>query len=80
MAKKKPSYSCLKETVRCANDEAQGYLNEAIDLRIQVASLRDDLDVMTTDRDRWQSYSQRADRLTMILVRALEDAQKQVSI
>jgi len=67
--KKKPSYSCLKETVRCANAEAQGYLD-------QVGSLRTNLEMMTADRDRWRAMALGADRLCDVLIRALQDAQK----
>lgn len=42
--KQKPSYNTLKASLKCANEEARGYLDQLQPLRIENAQLQKDLD------------------------------------
>lgn len=66
--KAQPSYNCLRESLRCANAEARGYLDELVQLR------KERMDVVA-ERDRWKRIGQGADELCSVLIKALKDAQ-----
>ena len=61
----KPSYNSLKECLRCANQEAQGYLN-----RLNAAGIENEQ--LRAEVERWKSIGQGADRLCNVLIQALE--------
>ncbi len=65
----KPSYATLKQDLKCANEEAKMYMEEAL-------RLRETLKGVESQRARWEEVSRGADRLCNVLIRALEDAQK----
>ena len=70
--RQKPSYNCLRESLRCANAEAGGYLESLNRLRREVGPLEAELKTS-------KAAAQSNGRLVRLLVTALEDAQAKIA-
>lgn len=70
--RQKPSYNCLRESLRCANAEAGGYLESLNRLRREVGPLEEELKAGKVAAN---SHL----RLVWLLVTALEHAQAKIA-